>query len=270
MEQAIIMSSGTEKLAGTLHLPENREKNAEFPIVIICHGFIGSRVGVNRLFVKAARYFSSLGFAVLRFDYEGCGESSGIYGTYGMERFIEQTEDVIKFAANLPSVDEKEIYLLGHSLGGAVATLTAVRNEKIRKLAIWSAVGRPFEDIAAIVGEEKVEALEHDTFIDFEGYSLMKIFFRSLSEYAPLQEAKNFTGDVLIAHGTEDEEIACSYAHIYEKSFQKSAKSVEKNLIAGGNHTFTSIEHSTEIFRITGDWLIEQRKTAARPARKII
>lgn len=270
MEQAVMIKSGTEMLAGSLHLPENRTENGKIPIIIICHGFIGSRVGVNRLFVKAARYFSSLGFAVLRFDYEGCGESSGIYGTYGIERFIGQTEDVIHFAANIPTIDENDIYLLGHSLGGAVATLTAVRNEKIRKLAIWAAVGRPFEDIAAIVGEEKVAALEYDSFIDFEGYTLVKTFFQSLSEYAPLQEAKKFTGDVFIAHGTEDKEIACSYAHIYEKSFRKSAKSVEKNLIAGGNHTFTSIEHSTELFRITGGWFVEQRKTAARPARKII
>lgn len=44
------------------------------------------------------------------------------------------------------------------------------------------------------------------------------------------------------------------------KKLQKRANSVEKSLIIGGNHTFSSICHSTELFQQTGEWLERQRK----------
>ena len=56
--------------------------------IIICHGFIGSKVGVDRLFVKAAEEFTMDGAIVLRFDFAGCGESSGNYGETGLDAFI--------------------------------------------------------------------------------------------------------------------------------------------------------------------------------------
>ncbi|MEK4174507.1 alpha/beta fold hydrolase [Aeribacillus pallidus] len=270
MEKMYYIPSQQASLAATLHIPNAPSKNEKFPVVVICHGFVGSRIGVNRLFVKAANHFASLGFAVLRFDYEGCGESSGIYGTYGLDRFIEQTIHVIDFVEKLPFIDKHELYLLGHSLGGAVATLTAVRDDRVKNLAIWGAVGRPFEDIAAIVGKEGLEEAESSQYVDYEGYSLTKTFFRSLEQYTPLQEAKSFTGDVFVAHGTEDEVISPSYACLYEKSFKKRANSVEKSLIIGGNHTFSSIRHSTELFQQTGEWLERQRKLNDDRKKKII
>ena len=55
------------------------KQDKQVPVVIICHGFIGSKVGQHRIFVKTARELCRAGFAVLRFDYSGCGESTGEY-----------------------------------------------------------------------------------------------------------------------------------------------------------------------------------------------
>jgi hypothetical protein len=59
MEKHVKIPAGDFELAGSLHVPRMKEKNV-VPVIIICHGFIGSRIGVDRLFVQASRVFASL------------------------------------------------------------------------------------------------------------------------------------------------------------------------------------------------------------------
>ncbi len=261
MEQTIAIQSGHAELTASFHLPTSHQEGDTHPLVIICHGFVGSRIGVNRLFVKAARLFAAQGFAVLRFDYEGCGESTGEYGSYGMERFIAQTQDVIDFAATMPQVDHEQIFLLGHSLGGAVAALTASRDTRIQKLALWAAVGHPFHDIVAIVGHDRYEASLATAFIDYEGFALTKTFFNSLKEYHPLERIQEFAGDVFIAHGTHDEVIPVDYCSLYQHALKRGkSANCQKELIVGGDHTFSSLDGSNQLFTSTLHWLKKQTR----------
>ena len=69
MEKALTLRHEQLELAATLHYPKKPEAcESKAPAVIICHGFVGSRVGVNRLFVKTARALANAGYYVLRFD----------------------------------------------------------------------------------------------------------------------------------------------------------------------------------------------------------
>jgi dienelactone hydrolase len=79
MEKPIKIPAGNLELAGSLHLPRKKGKHS-IPIIIICHGFIGSRIGVDRLFVQAAREFASKGYAVLRVDYGDAEKAREITG----------------------------------------------------------------------------------------------------------------------------------------------------------------------------------------------
>ncbi|WP_134701846.1 alpha/beta hydrolase [Ammoniphilus sp. YIM 78166] len=260
MEQTLRIDSGNVTLAASLHLPQNQ--GAKVPLVIICHGFVGSRIGVNRLFVKAAREFVQHGIAVLRFDYEGCGESEGDYGSYGFERFIQQTLDVIDYSTKLDEVDENQIILLGHSLGGAVAALTASRDKRIQKLAMWSAVGHPFHDIVQIIGEGQFHKSATTHSIDHEGFALTHRFLESLQGYSPIEESKQFSGDVFLAHGMNDEVIPADYCSIYQYSFIRGkSKSCVKILIPEADHTYSSIQASTSLYRQTLQWLVKQIHT---------
>ncbi len=270
MEKTIKIPSNRVDLAATIHFPNKRMENGKFPLVIICHGFIGNRMGVNRLFVKAAREFASQGFAVLRFDYEGCGESLGEYGSYEFGRFIQQTKDVIEFASNIENVDEDQIILVGHSLGGAVAALTACTEDRIKKLVMWSAVGHPFHDIVRIVGHEEYQKSLSHSFVDHEGYALTSHFFESLTHYSPLEAAKSFTGDVFLAHGTDDQEIPVDYCALYHHAFKRGeSKSCVKEVIARADHTFSSLEGSAHLFRSTLQWLLMHTDSHVREDHKM-
>jgi uncharacterized protein len=249
------IASGKEFLATSMHYPDSLFPVEEIPIVIICHGFISTRIGIDRLFVQTAHYLASRGMLVVRFDYAGCGESSGEYGDNRLEDLIDQTRSVIDYVKNIESFKNNPIILLGHSLGGAVALLTATIDTRVDSLILWAPSANPYDDITRIVRTQtKISNL--DGSIDYCGYRLGSHFFQSLSHYHPLQEAKKFPGNVLVVHGTNDEVIPVEYCDSYDQAFKFRKKgNCEKEVIAGANHTFSSLLHRQILLQITSDWL---------------
>jgi alpha-beta hydrolase superfamily lysophospholipase len=256
-------------LTATIHNPFGQKSiQKTFPLVIICHGFVGNRIGVDRLFVKTAKELTQDGYVVIRFDYSGCGESEGEYGKTGLDDLIEQTKTVIDYGSELPMINPDEITLLGHSLGGATAILTAARDSRVRKLILWAPVGQPLRDLSTIIGKETMDELDRSPYIDYQGYHLYNQFFHCLSRFSPIEEANSILGDVLLIHGSKDKDIPFSYSHQYDETFSKRehGSSVCK-IIEGANHTFSNSTHFNELITTTRRWLTVQdgRKYPKKP-----
>lgn len=261
MERTLQIPSADISLAATLHEPEGsaRQANQKHPLVIICHGFIGSRIGVDRLFVKAARELTSNGFAVLRFDYGGCGESAGEYGAGGLDALLSQTRDVLDYAFALENIDPDRVSLIGHSLGGAVSMLTASQDKRIQSLVLWAAVARPYDDIVRIVGEKEYQEALLTGRTDHRGYLLQDRFFQSLNGALPLRQAKQFEGDALLLHGNRDDVITVDAMFHYERELRLRRRGrCETEIIIGGDHTFSAADSYQRLIGRTVKWLREQ------------
>ncbi|RTE10318.1 alpha/beta hydrolase family protein [Paenibacillus whitsoniae] len=261
MEHVITIRTEKADLAATLHYPTGQPGKAEkdcerWPLVIICHGFIGNRIGVDRLFVKTARELSALGYLVLRFDYGGCGESTGDYGAGGLDVLIDQTRCVIDYGVSIDCVDLSRVIVLGHSLGGATAVLTAARDSRVKTLVLWSAVAHPHNDIVRIVGKQEYERLPLGGTIEHHGYQLSSRFFESLAQHQPFEQLRKFAGDVLVIHGTSDDIIPVDYASLYQKMFWlRSEGSCELDLIYQADHTFSAASAQAAAIEKTANWL---------------
>ncbi|KPB06003.1 alpha/beta hydrolase family protein [Bacillus sp. CHD6a] len=229
------------------------DKGTAFPIVIICHGFIGSKVGVNRLFVKACDALNELGYVLIRFDYAGCGESEGDYGSNTLDGFIDQTKAVLNFAKTLSCVDPSSITLIGHSLGGAVATLASLKEPDVKRLILWSPVGNPSKDICEIIQKGS------NNLYDYQGYCISEAFITSLEDHQPIELCPFFLGDVLIIHGEADEEIPVQYATQYANAFNtRTNGNCQLYTIKEANHTYSSTTTYQELITITKQWVMER------------
>ena len=84
------------------------------PIVIMCHGFTSNRSSRGR-FDRFAKTFYAQGFAVLKFDFSGCGESDDDSLT-----LAKQVDDLEAAVSYVKSLGYKRLVLYGHSLGSLV------------------------------------------------------------------------------------------------------------------------------------------------------
>lgn len=108
------------------------------PTVVMLHGFTGSKEN----WFPVARHLRE-GYRVVVPDLPGWGESNRIDGAnYG---FLAQSERVARFLQAV-SPDEP-VVLLGHSMGGGIAALTAARHpERVARVALIDAAGVRFRD----------------------------------------------------------------------------------------------------------------------------
>ncbi|AJS57182.1 alpha/beta hydrolase [Paenibacillus sp. IHBB 10380] len=264
MERHIIIRHNEEELTANVHYPSSSVKREgrckdRVPLVVICHGFVGSRIGVDRLFVKTSRELAEEGYMVVRFDYIGCGESTGDYGQEGLESMIDQTRTVLDYALSCADVDPTRVTLIGHSLGGAVAILAAGRDQRVKNLVLWAPVGYPFNDIVKIIGKDVYETAIKTGLSDYLGYEFTAPFFESLAPFQPFQQAGKFGGNVLLIHGTADESIPVDYTFLYQKVFwMRPEGRCDKEIIFQADHTFSSGPHRKQLMDHTKQWLNHQ------------
>src|SRR5262245_45046855 len=77
-ETKISFISGGKKLAGTVRIPDGVKPGEKRPPFIVMHGFGSNSSSSNVL--EPCAMFEKLGYATLRFDMPGCGESEGERG----------------------------------------------------------------------------------------------------------------------------------------------------------------------------------------------
>jgi dipeptidyl aminopeptidase/acylaminoacyl peptidase len=123
MEERVSFVSDGLKLAGVLHAPDGRRPGERRPAFLVLHGFGSNKDGGGSL--ATARLFVDLGYAALRFDMRGCGQSEGTRGRVICLEQVEDTKNALAFLATRPDVDPDRIGVIGASFGAAVAVYTA-------------------------------------------------------------------------------------------------------------------------------------------------
>ena len=125
---------GTE-LAATLTTPAAGE---DFPAVLLCQGLSGVR---HLVLPRIAEVLAERGFASLRFDYGGCGDSGGPRGL--IDPFARVIDGHYALATLLArdEVDSNRVGVYAHSYGGPVAMHLAAQDRRVRALVAVSSPG---------------------------------------------------------------------------------------------------------------------------------
>jgi pimeloyl-ACP methyl ester carboxylesterase len=133
----ITFRQGDAMLAGTLILPEGVGPH---PAIILLHG---SGPLTRYSFGPYARFFNSLGLAVLVYDKRGTGSSSGrlLDASTGAPEILWQAhfpDDLLadslaaaRFLQSRPDIDGRRIGVWGSSEGGMLATQVAAKSRNI-------------------------------------------------------------------------------------------------------------------------------------------
>ncbi|HET9332304.1 MAG TPA: alpha/beta fold hydrolase [Gemmatimonadota bacterium] len=131
-------NAGVE-LAGTLVLPSGPGPH---PAVVFLHGSGAEGRWASRFL---ARRFAERGFAGLIWDKRGVGESKGDWNEAGFDDLAADAAAAIAFLRARPEIDSRRVGIHGHSQGGTIAPMVAVRAEADFVIAS-AAAGVPMAD----------------------------------------------------------------------------------------------------------------------------
>jgi alpha/beta superfamily hydrolase len=149
----ISFPSGELRLEGVWHLPEGKKT---FPAVIVCHPhpLYGGSMSANVVFY-ICQALALHNIAALRFNFRGVGKSGGKFGEGIAER--EDVRAALAFVSSAENIKGNKIGLAGYSFGGGVAASVAIRDERVKMLALVSP--------ALVYGGESLKGYKKPKFI---------------------------------------------------------------------------------------------------------
>jgi pimeloyl-ACP methyl ester carboxylesterase len=139
-ERFIAIDAPGEQLVGVL---TNPTAPATGTVIVLLSGRSGvSSVGRSRLFVVLARNLAALGYHVMRFDYRGTGDSTGVEQPWSMTApFLADVEAVVGW---LEAEGFERIMLMGTCGGARLALHAAPTTPGIAGVALFSPLVRDY------------------------------------------------------------------------------------------------------------------------------
>jgi len=141
------------KLVGTLTLPSDK---GPFPAVLLITGSgpqdRNETVFGHRPFLVLADYLTRQGIAVLRVDDRGVGESTGDFSQATSEDFASDVLAGIEYLKTRKEINPEQIGLIGHSEGGLIAPMVAVKSPDMAFIVLMAGTGLTGEEILYLQG----------------------------------------------------------------------------------------------------------------------
>ncbi|WP_233096159.1 alpha/beta fold hydrolase [Alicyclobacillus sp. SO9] len=214
------------------------ENLAQVPVVIMLHGFTGSRVESHRLFFHISEELERMNVGSLRFDFLGCGESDGDYQEMTVTSLILQAQEVLRWL-NHAGVSNVNVTVLGYSLGGLVAS-ELVRADKSLGRAILVSPSRPWylrEKHKERFSNKAAEAVE------IGGYLVGRGFYDNLVQHlgdTPFSDEQQ----ILVIHGTDDNTTPSAIGEEYLSIPGGTKKFIP---ISGADHSFNTLAQTHQL-----------------------
>lgn len=236
------------RLSAVLEVPEG---SSPCPLVILLHGFTSAKDRPHN--VLAASAMREAGFATLRLDLYGHGESGGEFRRHTLYKWISNTLAAIDAARELGYTD---IFLSGHSQGGLTAALAAgMEPDRIRGLVLRAPafmIPRGARE-GLLLGNRFDPDRIPDSVPIIKGLELDGNYLRVAQTIYAENTAVRFKGPVLILHGDRDDVVPLADS----REMAERYASCELSVMEGETHHFNMYpEQMREIIR---SWMLRQR-----------
>ena len=235
----------SEKLSGTLHLPESATNRG----VVIGHCFTCSRN--TRILQQLGQDLAQAGFMALRFDFSGNGRSEGNFAESTYSKHVAEMKSAVDFVAGKGA---SKIGLTGHSMGATIALLAAAKLPAIR--AVCSLAGRLSSTHADhFLNAVQLEELAQAGRVSFTSrgrfLKLSKDFFADATQHDLPKLIGAMKINLLVVHGDKDEIVPVKEAHMAHKS---NPTHIDLAVIRGADHMFSAENHRRQTAAVVIDW----------------
>lgn len=243
-------------LSGRIDFPVTQKPIA---YVVFAHVFTGHKNLIGAKYVSKA--LTHKGFAVLRFDFTGLGDSEGDFAD---TNFTTNVQDIRAACDFLADNYEKPSILVGQSLGGAATIFAAHEIDSIKAVATIGAPSEP-EHVMHLLNC-KSEDIERNgsakVTISGRDFTIKKQFLDDLNENNMFEMVKQLRKALLILHSPQDEIVEIeNAAEIYHAAFHpKSFITLD-----GSDHMLSDKQNARYAGEVIAAWVrryidIEERE----------
>jgi hypothetical protein len=257
-ERDTTIVSGRWELPGVLTLPNSR---TSVPAVVLVQGSgphdQDETIGPNKPFKDLAEGLASQNIAVLRYVKRTKQYGADFASDANVTVKDEVTDDAIAgvtLLSKIPEINKKQIYVLGHSLGGMLAPRIAAEDPQVAGIILLAGNARPLEKlvveqikyIASLTAVqtpenkkqiERAEAIESqvesptlkpgDT-IDFFGAPMTGSYFLDLRNYDPAKVAAGLQVPILVLQGGHDYQVTSEDFDIWKNALAHDLRATFK------------------------------------------
>ena len=219
-----------------------------YDMAIIFHGFTANRN--TSLLREIANSLRDENIASVRFDFNGHGDSDGKFENMTVLNEIEDANAILNYVKTDPHV--RNIYLVGHSQGGVVASMLAgLYPDLIKKVVLLAPAATLKGD--ALEGNTQGVTYNPDHIPDrlpFKDLTLGGFYLRIAQQLPIYEVSAQFTKPVCLIHGTDDTVVSPNASKKYDQIYQNSTL----HLIEGADHCFSD-SYQKNAVNITTDFL---------------
>lgn len=203
-EKVSFPGSSGAALAGVLHLPERPVGS-----VLLAHCFTCSK-DLHTL-TRLARGLCAAGYAVLRFDFTGIGDSGGSFADKTVSRNVG---DLVAAARLLIERGLGPCAMVGHSLGGAATLLAARQLHTVRSVVVVGAPSSPAHVRGLLAGSEDEIRRSGVAEVNIGGrpFPISAAFLGDLERHEQGTHVAQLGRPLLVLHAPDDEVVPLSEA----------------------------------------------------------
>lgn len=219
-----------------------------YDMAIIFHGFTANRN--TSLLKEITNILQDENIASVRFDFNGHGDSDGKFENMTVLNEIEDANAILNYVKTDPHV--RNIYLVGHSQGGVVASMLAgLYPDLIKKVVLLAPAATLKND--ALEGNTQGVTYNPDHIPDrllFKDLTLGGFYLRIAQQLPIYEVSAQFTKPVCLIHGTDDTVVSPNALKKYDQIYQNSTL----HLIEGADHCFSD-NYQKNAVNLTADFL---------------
>ncbi len=245
MTQVRFSGGAGAELAGVLERPDGEARAG----LVLGHCFSCSKD--HKTMTRLATGLRSAGYAVLRFDVTGLGDSEGDFGTSTM---ASGTEDVAAAATALADLLPGPLVLVGHSLGGSASLLAAPHLDRVAAVVTLNAPASPAH-LRLHLPDVEVRSRDDDTAqITLAGrtFTVRRGFLDDLEEHDQVGAVARLGRPLLVVHGLDDRLVGVAEG---ERIFAAASHPKAFCTLAGADHLLSDRRAVARVVSVVAGWL---------------
>jgi exosortase A-associated hydrolase 2 len=256
--QPFYFTASAGQLYGIYHPTQTSRKHA----VLLCYPFGDEYIRSHRAFHQLAMRLNRAGFPVLRFDYYGCGDSSGQDRDTSLTQWLADTGaavDELKRRSGL-----SHVVLAGLRLGASIALITAQRRPDIAGLALWEPIvnGREYLDQLQETHINKLLYMRTQPITqkvaqpsELLGFAVSGAFLESINNLDLFSTEASSSAKIFIIETEESLALKHFKTHLEKSSLQVTYQQVDGPLIWGEDPDKALVPH--QILEAIVSWVSE-------------